>query len=681
MKGKQKVLDFFPVTTTKAVYIDGTNKTLYDELNIENIKLTRYSVRASEIGLVPNSNSEGKNNLSKLVENINKGLRVLIDDVYYLELNDLDLNSDLYLEGIENGQIHLINVNKSYLFNIKETCRNIELKNLKINNSDSRQTLLFTNKNNIQMKSVNIIGCEFEGNISLLRYYGDINTNPNEGKYRVDNFDFNNNTVKNTNSSFILFNDISFNSAIINNNIVENFDYLFACFAISNEGAYQGELQDNMKKINCHDNIIYFTDDWWGAENGSSSGSYLCFLLTENEVVNYYNNIVEGIKSSQVVAVYDCYLSSKEVNYYNNVWKNNICFNINKTNNTLMKAKGTNKGLGYRKYTNNKFIIEKSFAEKHGKDIELLNIEFISCTSKMKEWVIKDNYFDCYAINFMQGSAQIKNFIFENNVVKSEISSGQLINISLDNDDDFSDSEVLIRNNTFELDTNKNESVFRLIYFTDKTNNTKKYKLVECSNNTFRGNGFSYLIYSVYSDTLIVTNNNLYVDIFDDSKALGLIYMTEVNKLIVENTFLNSSKKGPVFLRNVIGGGSRINFTTDIYNLGSGFNLIELPKTFSKDINYNMNFDIIGLENSSSLKAKLKLYDAEGVKKIKFESDSKTVDTIIGDSSEKYTPLKLEGTNNNNFSLKLYNGADYLRFIMYIDDKEYVRFKTNLISI
>lgn len=49
MKGKQKVLDFFPVTTTKAVYIDGTNKTLYDELNIENIKLTRYSVRASEI--------------------------------------------------------------------------------------------------------------------------------------------------------------------------------------------------------------------------------------------------------------------------------------------------------------------------------------------------------------------------------------------------------------------------------------------------------------------------------------------------------------------------------------------------------------------------------------------------------------------------------------------------------
>lgn len=38
MKGKQKVLDFFPVTTTKAVYIDGTNETLNDIINLKEYK-------------------------------------------------------------------------------------------------------------------------------------------------------------------------------------------------------------------------------------------------------------------------------------------------------------------------------------------------------------------------------------------------------------------------------------------------------------------------------------------------------------------------------------------------------------------------------------------------------------------------------------------------------------------
>lgn len=54
MKGKRKVLDFFPITTSKAVFMDGTDITLHDEMNIVN-KNTLSFLNIKNSGAIPDT--------------------------------------------------------------------------------------------------------------------------------------------------------------------------------------------------------------------------------------------------------------------------------------------------------------------------------------------------------------------------------------------------------------------------------------------------------------------------------------------------------------------------------------------------------------------------------------------------------------------------------------------------
>lgn len=632
----------------------------------------------SQIGMISGDINASLDNTTKLISKINEGYKILIDDIYYIQSNDSLIKNNINIEGINEYSKLIVKKQKTNLFNITELCSSIKISKVNFENSSNDGFIVFNifNVNNI-INYIDISSCKFKNNMSLIRWYGLTNINPLDNEFGVNNFYFNNNIVENTRMSFIILTDIPFNNISIKNNDITNFDYTFFNCGISNEHSFSDIIQKLMKNLTVKNNNVKCAESWWcGQEN---TNQYICFILSESMKTEYTFNKVEGIKTKNINAVYDCYLSSIEVIYNYNVWKNNICFNVNKTNNTLMKAKGVNVGEGYRTFENNKFIVNKDFATKFEMDLELLNVEFMSCTSRMKEWVIRGNYFECYSINFMYGSVNIDNFIFEDNIIKSDIVDGNLINLRLEKDVDYSKYIVSIKNNIFNLNTNKDNKGFRLVFFTNNSNNKSKYKLVEINNNSFEGNSLNYYIYSVYSESLIITNDNFNLDVFNDNKLNGLIYTANVDKLFINNTILNNVNKGTILLRNVINKNARINITGDIHNIGNGYNLIELPKIFNQDITYSIKFDLVGKENSSLLMCNFKLYESEGIKKIKFDSDSKMVDTIIGDKSENYTKIKLKGENNNNFSLKLYNG-EYLRFIMDSND-EYLRVNMDLITI
>lgn len=80
MRGKRKVLDFFPVTTAKAVFIDGTDKTVYDKIsginNINNSMLItsrKYAdvISTVKINTTDWTNVDGDIEESEIIDKVN----------------------------------------------------------------------------------------------------------------------------------------------------------------------------------------------------------------------------------------------------------------------------------------------------------------------------------------------------------------------------------------------------------------------------------------------------------------------------------------------------------------------------------------------------------------------------------------------------------------------------------
>ena len=96
MKGKCKVLDFFPVTVTGAVYLDGTNITLKKML--DNI-VDGYTT-CSLLGMVPESEKDSELNYNILLGAIKSGINVIVDNTYYIKSVNGDFNANNEVNNI-----------------------------------------------------------------------------------------------------------------------------------------------------------------------------------------------------------------------------------------------------------------------------------------------------------------------------------------------------------------------------------------------------------------------------------------------------------------------------------------------------------------------------------------------------------------------------------------------------
>ncbi|VDN46158.1 conserved exported protein of unknown function [Petrocella atlantisensis] len=472
---------------------------------------------ASAYGLVPNSTSSANNNATLLNKMINQYGSIVIDGDYYIGTTSQSItNKNIEIVGTDGSELIFDNSSNTTLFDPNKvtnlTLKNIGFKNL--NNSSILFIASSSTRNKTKINQVIVEDSFFEGNISLYRLSGDQSVNPNSVDFGVDEFVFKNNRVTNTLSSFIVLTDIPLRYAEVSNNYVNNFKYIFFNAAITNGIKYSNQIFEAKDYIYVYNNTVENDDNWWAAEGG---GMYLTFVLTENVRVKYDSNHVEGLKANFNMSVYDAYLSSRYVTYTNNTWKNNITFHPDKIYNSLMKSKGgkVNNIPVERLYANNTFIVEESFAQKVGQSKDDLFVYFYDLTTTANNYTIENNLFDVYDLRFVKSSDEIKNFTFNNNIIKAKYALGSLTKVRLT---DTIQPTVEIKDNDIQIDQSGKHPLEEgtgliLVNMVDSRSNTttgKKGKSILLSGNTIEA-PITYAFYNILTDVATVTGNNIRV--------------------------------------------------------------------------------------------------------------------------------------------------------------------------
>ncbi len=471
---------------------------------------------ASAYGLVPNSTSSANNNATLLNKMINQYGSIVIDGDYYIGTTSQSVtNANIEIVGTNGSELIFNNSSNTTLFDPNKvtnlTLKNIGFKNL---NSSTLFIAYSSTRNKTKVNRVFVEDSSFDGNISLYRLSGDQSTNPNSVDFGVDEFIFKNNTVTDTSSSFIVLVDVPLRYAEVSNNYINNFKYIFFNSGITNGIQYSDEIFEAKDYIYVYNNTVENDDNWWADASG---GMYLTFILSENVKILYDSNYVEGLKAKVNISIYDAYMSSRDVTYTNNTWKNNITFHPDKIYNTLMKSKGgqVNNVPVERVYSNNTFIVEESFAERVGQSKDNLFIYFYDLTTTANSYTIENNLIDVYDLRFVKSSDEIKNIKINNNVIKAKYALGSLTMVRVT---DSIQPVVEIKNNDIKIAQSgthpSGDTVgLRLVSMVDNRSNKttgKKGKSILLSGNTIEA-PITYSFYNIVTDAATVTGNNIRV--------------------------------------------------------------------------------------------------------------------------------------------------------------------------
>lgn len=471
-------------------------------------------------------------NLEKLVAAINKGFAIKFLDVYRVVCTGTqELKKDLVFIG-KNASCGLkfSMRNAQYVFTYSDKIKNIVLKNMYFESEiQGQRACLFyavsTSKTITNMDKFICEGCVFKNNVTLQlsnngveRIYNDAQELP-----KISIIIFKNNRVHDCYYSFAHFSDCCFDTCIIENNDIKNIKYLF--FAISNENLPDNaselwkdkynRLFENMKNLIVRNNRIVNEP----TIVSSTTNNYCGFIVAETQNVVYTGNHVEGIVSDNG-AVYDAYLSCKNVTYTGNVWKNNIAYAHN-DNNNFIKCKGNG---GIRAYFDNKFIVEKAFVdmliETYGADRTKCAVGLCSLTSEV-DISIENNTFDADVLMFFTSNTPAKTYIFRNNYIKiNQYLSSALLSCA-------KNARAIFENN-FLYCTEGSDKELKLFYVSETQNITTK-------NNTFIFKNVKFVPGETRNTSFFeFQNNNFYTE-------LGIFYfysgVTSENTNISSKTF------------------------------------------------------------------------------------------------------------------------------------------------
>lgn len=329
-------------------------------------------------------------------------------------------------------------------------------------NAPITNRLVFFNKknhpDNFLIENFSVTNCKFFGNIRLTQIQ-----RSTEPVVKIGNGQFNNNTIENVRTSFLNFGNLSTDYFEVKNNIIKNFDTV--CFnwtvgEINKTDLTGPHIARTAKLIVVENNDASNDDNWY--HNQYAATSYYCFVLCECDKFIYRNNRVTGMKSFHPyrlqpsslgdkmvrvnLALYDAYLSCREVLSENNYWENNLLL-FYYDNNTLLKAKDSQvlpnevevwdgekyqtqtlpPDPGHRKYYNNTYISTETFMRKHLKhyweaqelsgqelnakieeQVAIPYVHFLSNVS-ISNWDIQGNTFNIYNMAGTTGTGQQAN--------------------------------------------------------------------------------------------------------------------------------------------------------------------------------------------------------------------------------------------------------------------------------
>ena len=477
---------------------------------------------AGNYGLIPNDASQKDNNASLLNRALNQYGSITLNGVFYIgNTSEAVTNPNIAITGMNASELIFNNGKNTVLFD-PEKIKSLTISNMKFTNLSKVNALLIAynpaENSSSKVNSVKVDGCTFEGDISLYRQQGNKNLNPVGVDFGIDQFIFTNNSVSNTTYSFIVLSDIPFRNVEIRNNTIHNFQNVFASMSITNGITYEAQMVEARKFVGIYNNKVTCDDNWWAEAGG---GEYYAFALTENKEVVYDSNRVEGMKANFDVALYDAYLSSGMVTYTNNTWINNICFDANKTNNALIKAKqggvGGDAGNSVpvnRVYSNNTFIVEESYADRLGQPKSELFVSFMELTTCANNFTIENNKIDVYDLRFPGSSQQITNFKFNNNEIKSKYALGNITILRLT---DNCQPIIEMTNNNIQIEQKDAHPSgitrgLQLLQIVDVRTNTSKglAKSIVVKDNIIHG-PFDYIFFTLLADALVVQNNQISV--------------------------------------------------------------------------------------------------------------------------------------------------------------------------
>ena len=446
----------------------------------------------SELGMIPNDETQGGKNRNILIEALKNGTAILVDDKYYLAGtgNSTPVDSDIVIVGItDNAELSFNKSSMTQSNFIKVESSNFLMRKVRFTSINDETVYAFRLSDAHKMKNFVVEKCYFEGPLRLVNwgYTGGVYPDPDQDDYGIENFKFINNTCKNIRESFIVVHNVPITHSQIIQNTITNFCNIFYNQEITNVNIHVDKVAPKMAHLEVRDNKVINDLSWNGMYKDQM---YHCFIFFEGDKCDYKNNHVEGLHIfDKETNVYDAYISCVNLEYENNFWKNNIVFNSDPNYvkaRQLMKCKDSPRLDGYKNIKriirNNTFIVEKSYADVMHRPYEELWVKIIEFDNDMESVVVEDNKIDVYVMRLNTSDVKTHNFTFSNNDIHAvktlNSSSNCVLSVTAKIDDDGVHGSYIASKNKIVIDEpgsspGTNNSLIRYNFPNRKIDHTK----------------------------------------------------------------------------------------------------------------------------------------------------------------------------------------------------------------
>lgn len=586
-------------------------------------------VNVKWLGAIPNNDNDAQNNHRVICNAFINGLKLYIDDVFYLKRHSQDykqnFNKLFYIRG--NGNAELIiteDFENSYLFYTEENLECIYIDNIKYTNISTVRSDFLAINGMVYIPYITVKNC----NINFNRNYGAFilwitysytDYTPVFEKTGSLEITISNNKIYNTKYIVFSLQNIIYKKCIISNNYIKNMNYIFIDLGTTNEFVNAVSISREYKLITEISGNICVNDKDYVFNDEKFKGNYLSVVIVECRDLIVRDNYTEGLVSAEgfEAYVFDYYCSAKTFHYINNVWRNNISGYNDKMVPTPFKNKTCEESYIF----DNTFVLEKQFVEDVGINMENAYIGIIQCTHPESHirTIFKNNYFNVFAFKETDYSNySLRELEFsDNTVIATEYSSGAFLMLShLTHELD----SIRIFNNRFEFNGCRANFTFLndTIFYTER-----KFKEIKIKNNDIKfssANNKNTVIFVRH------TLNGEYVDISDNtivsenSKFLLPIYRntnTVPDNFIFDNKYYFNNSTEENYLFNTSCDGEQKSYNLELLRKGN----LKYINTLTHDITQNgATNHLLEIEYTKNSK---KYYLSYGYKLIKDDSGTK----------------------------------------------------------
>jgi hypothetical protein len=374
-------------------------------------------VRTSSFNI--NSSNTGAVNFTNLTTLIASYDKIIVDEFCDLDISgtEIQLGTDFEMKGINGGGFNL--TTSGTLFKGNNNANTFKLSDLKFTASlllASNESRIFRMSLDDYCEFLEVKDCYFEGYIEAIYCIQTGEYNPEVTQHGFDKIIIKNNVGHELIGQLVFIRDYPANLEIVEGNIITNLNCVFYQSIVEGTRTYIDEIIEARKSIIINNNKVV---NEVGHNPTDIDGSYLALAVIENLNVEYTNNHVENLRHDLERAIYDAYLSSVNVVYSGNVWKNNTGFHATYTENRhLLKSKGnplSTNDLPLRIYTNNSWIIEDDYLDAIGKTSSDTWNRFIDIADESR-FVFKDNYVNIKGLHY-ENIQSVSDFDISNNTL------------------------------------------------------------------------------------------------------------------------------------------------------------------------------------------------------------------------------------------------------------------------